>query len=73
MSSYVYIKSVSDVNGNSLFTVGHYAPDGRWIPESDHATSDQAAERTAWLNGERHPLPDSIQHALDSGDGVYRP
>lgn len=34
-----------------LYTVGFYRPDGTWVPESDHASSDEAAERTATLNG----------------------
>ena len=48
---YVYIKSEAQ-----LYTVGFYAPDGSWIPESDHSSSEEAAERTAWLNGSR-PRP----------------
>lgn len=34
-----------------LWTVGFYAPDGEWIPESDHSSGDEAAARVAWLNG----------------------
>jgi hypothetical protein len=34
-----------------LYTVGFYRPDGRWVPESDHASPDEAAKRVAWLNG----------------------
>jgi hypothetical protein len=33
-----------------LWTVGHYTPDGQWIPESDHGSSGEAAERVHWLN-----------------------
>lgn len=33
------------------YTVGFYAPDGEWIPESDHKTAEEAAQRVAWLNG----------------------
>lgn len=43
---YVYIKSEP-----GLWTVGFYDPDGDWCPESDHATTDAAAERVSWLNG----------------------
>lgn len=43
---YVYIRSEP-----TLWTVGFYAPDGKWNPESDHGTSDEAAKRVAWLNG----------------------
>lgn len=44
--NYVYIQSEP-----RLFTVGFYAPDGNWEPESDHPTREGAAERVAWLNG----------------------
>jgi hypothetical protein len=40
--------------------VGFYEPNGKWIPESDHETSEAAAERTAWLNGGRPTLPQKI-------------
>ena len=46
MAGYVYIESE-----RGLWTVGHYAPDGKWIPESDHPTSGEAAERVHYLNG----------------------
>jgi hypothetical protein len=62
--SYVYIQSetagqkiYTDENGaavryeHNLYTVGFYAPDGKWEPESDHATREEAAERVAYLNG----------------------
>ncbi len=42
---YVYIRTPE------LWTVGFYAPDGTWEPESDHVTSEEAAKRVAWLNG----------------------
>lgn len=35
----------------SLYTVGFYAPDGKWNPESDWNHSEEAAKRVAWLNG----------------------
>jgi hypothetical protein len=62
---YVYINSEP-----GLWTVGFYDPSGKWQPESDHDMKEEAAKRTAWLNG---ALPDGIQEALNSGDGVYRP
>lgn len=34
-----------------LWTVGHYGEGGKWQPESDWPSSEQAAERTAYLNG----------------------
>ena len=44
--SYVYIRSEP-----GLWTVGFYRPDGQWEPESDHASSEEAAERVVRLNG----------------------
>lgn len=44
--SYVYIHSEP-----SLWTVGFYRPDGKWEPESDHESSEEAAGRVALLNG----------------------
>ena len=35
----------------TLWTVGFYQPDGKFISESDHPTSEQAAERVHYLNG----------------------
>ncbi len=57
--SYVYIQSeragrkISEGNyfEHSLWTVGFYSPDGKWEPESDHSTPDEAAARVAYLNG----------------------
>ncbi len=43
---YVYIKSEP-----YLYTVGFYAPDGKFNPESDHDVREEAAQRVAWLNG----------------------
>ena len=43
---YVYIKSEP-----RLWTVGFYGPDGKWNPESDHDSTDEAAKRVAFLNG----------------------
>lgn len=34
-----------------LWTVGSYAPEGAWQPESDHSSPDDAAKRVAYLNG----------------------
>ena len=48
---YVYIKSESQ-----LYTVGFYDPSGKWIPESDHDHSEDAAKRVAWLNGNGEEL-----------------
>ncbi len=43
---YVYIKSEA-----RLWTVGFYDPKGQWVPESDHPTKEEAANRVHWLNG----------------------
>jgi hypothetical protein len=49
---YVYIRSEP-----VLWTVGHYDPDGKWHPESDHADPEKAAQRVHYLNGGRSPTP----------------
>jgi hypothetical protein len=36
-----------------LWTVGHYDPNGKWIPESDHDSKEEAAERVHYLNGSK--------------------
>ncbi len=38
-----------------LWTVGDYDPAGRWQPESDHDSPQDAAQRVAWLNGSGEP------------------
>lgn len=43
---YVYIEIAP-----TYWTVGFYAPDGKWHPESDHASKESAAARVHWLNG----------------------
>ena len=45
---YVYIRSEPN-----LWTVGFYDPTGKWNPESDHDTPEEAAERVHYLNGTR--------------------
>jgi len=57
--NYVYIHSeiagrkISEGNyfEHDLFTVGFYLPNGKWEPESDHATREEAAARVHYLNG----------------------
>lgn len=46
MSGYVCIQSEP-----RLWTVGFYTPQGEWVPESDHESPVDAAERVHWLNG----------------------
>ena len=43
---WVYIQSEP-----SLWTVGHYDPKGKWEPESDHSSCENAARRCHYLNG----------------------
>lgn len=35
----------------NLWTVGFYAPDGKWEAESDHHSEKAAAKRVHYLNG----------------------
>lgn len=49
MSNYVYINSEP-----GLWTVGFYQPNGKWEPESDHGSTEEAAKRVAFLNGGQH-------------------
>lgn len=73
--SYVYIKSeaaCSDNNWHDLWTVGFYRPDGKWEPESDHRSAEEAADRVAYLNGAA-AVQRTLDEALNSGDGVYGP
>ena len=46
---YVYV--VTERNP-ALYTVGFYRPDGKWEPENDYNTREEAARRVAYLNGE---------------------
>jgi hypothetical protein len=34
-----------------LWTVGFYDPDGKFVPESDHESTEEAAGRVHYLNG----------------------
>ena len=43
---YIYINSEP-----GLWTVGYYNPAGKFIPESDHPSSQEAADRVHYLNG----------------------
>lgn len=36
---------------SGCFTVGFYDPSGKWHPESDWPTAEQAASRVHYLNG----------------------
>lgn len=52
---YVYIKSEP-----GLWTAGFYSPDGKWISESDHNSTDAAAARVNYLNGGRLEEEDNM-------------
>ena len=54
LSAWVYIRSEP-----KLWTVGFYDPAGEWHPDSDHGTSEEAAERCAYLNGWRSLVGES--------------
>lgn len=41
-----------------VFTVGFYDPNGRWVPESDYADREEAAERVNYLNGAKKKKDD---------------
>lgn len=45
---YVYIQSEK-----YLWTVGFYDPSGKWHSESDHETTESAAQRVHFLNGSK--------------------
>jgi len=48
--TWVYIQS-EHTSAGSLWTVGFYSPDGKWHPESDHESQENASERVHYLNG----------------------
>lgn len=52
---WVYINSEP-----GLWTVGFYSPDGKWHPDSDWGTSEEAGARVHYLNGgvERRAVED---------------
>lgn len=46
MTVWVYIRSEPN-----LYTVGFYDPDGKWHPDSDYNSREEAAKRCHYLNG----------------------
>jgi hypothetical protein len=48
--NYVYVRSEAQV-----WTVGFHDPSGKWNAESDHSTSEAAAQRVHYLNGGVQP------------------
>jgi len=49
MTTWVYIQS--ERGEHPLWTVGFYDPTGRWMPESDWGSREEAADRVHYLNG----------------------
>ena len=49
----------------TLWTVGFYMPDGRWEPESDHDSPEEAAKRVHYLNGSRDGELVRLVHQCD--------
>lgn len=39
-----------------LYTVGFYDPSGICHTDSDHSDKEEAAKRTAWLNGSKEAI-----------------
>lgn len=49
---YVYLESHNEgENGESLYTVGFYSPDGKWHPEGDYWDETEAQKKVHYLNG----------------------
>lgn len=59
MTQYVYVKSEP-----GLWTVGFYDPTGQWHSEQDCSSTEEAAERVAWLNGGAAPSKAKKQRAV---------
>lgn len=53
---YIYIKSEPQ-----LWTVGFYNPEGKFEPESDHSSTDEAAARVSFLNGNKKDTKNSLE------------
>lgn len=66
---YVYIQS--ETGQYALWTVGFYSPDGKWEPESDHATPDAAAERVHYLNGGQAKEPEAEYDFTNPAQNPY--
>ena len=68
---YVYIRSEP-----GLYTVGFYGPDGRWEAESDHSSTEEAAQRVMALNGGAEikiPSKDRCDQLLTEIDRICQP
>jgi len=71
MAGYRYIRSEL-----TLWTVGFHDGDGRWIPESDHDSTEEAAARVRYLNGgapePAAPAPTRTVPATLTAEGIAR-
>ncbi len=47
----MYVYKRTEFSPYCLYTVGYYEPNGKWIAESDHDNTGDAAKRVAFLNG----------------------
>lgn len=68
--TWVYLDNTREAG---CFTVGHYAPDGKFVPESDHGSPEAAAGRVHFLNGRRPgrhetPASDDLSRHLPSDE-----
>jgi hypothetical protein len=68
--SYVY-RQIHKQHAPDLFTVGHYDPDGKFVPQSDYHTEQSAADRVHYLNGgdvvrSRQDLIDLVEKTVNA-------
>lgn len=73
---WVYIQSERTGKNNcirNLWTVGHYSPAGKWEPESDWGTPEEAAARCHYLNGggADPEMVEALAGLLAPGIGTY--
>ncbi len=76
MEKYVYIQSDfagKDCAVHDLFTVGFYQPSGKWEPESDHRTREDAQSRVHYLNGGENIELDALAAAKRDGRLILLP
>jgi hypothetical protein len=63
--TYTYIRTEP-----SLWTVGERDANGKWYPESDHGSPDEAAARVRYLNGGPEPTPVAVAEAVRQIDAL---
>lgn len=68
MNSYIYIQS--DKGPLAIWTVGYEDHGGRWHPESDHRSEENAAARVHYLNGGQGSAEAELR-CIQSFFGVY--